>query len=226
MAMINFYGGQTVDHVDGSVTHAFACEYDERARAFESSAAAASSHAQLLTPDWLVDSIEQCKLVDALAYHPKYLYSNGENEAIVAKIQSGQLRLEEEEARRRSSVDSTAPLKPAESTGSGNVLFKSQLVSNALVVDMADKAATTTLKLFTNNSERAALRSERLASLSELDKARPVDELHRAAPTADSADFTAQPKPSGASNTVDLSASGGVITLVPVGQQTFVPVQR
>lgn len=117
--MINYYGGQIVNELNEQCTHVFACEYDSQASQLETNE---TKKYKLVTPDWLLDSIEQNKLIDELPYNPKFLLSNPENKEIQVKQR-------------------TVTPEPTQTaaTSAPQIVFKSQLILNELI--LADSEA-------------------------------------------------------------------------------------
>jgi hypothetical protein len=85
-ALISFYGGKmlNVDRV-GEVSHAFSCLYDESTKRFGS----VHASVKLITPAWLVDSLLADKLLDEVAYSPKYLRNNPDLASVIESIEDG-----------------------------------------------------------------------------------------------------------------------------------------
>ena len=116
--MLNYYGGQTLNEMTENCTHVFASEYDSQAAQLEN---IESKKFKLITPDWLIDCIEQNKLIDELPYNPKFLKNNPENKDIQNKP--------------RTVTPEPLVSQQLQSTSSSNqIVFKSQLILNELVL--------------------------------------------------------------------------------------------
>ncbi len=111
--MLSYYGGEPINSDVQLVsenealnseslsatgaTHAFSISFDSTTRLVESSV---STSIRIVTPDWLVDSIEAGKLLDSVHYHPKYLLDSEENQQLLETINqqmSRQKELEKEQ---------------------------------------------------------------------------------------------------------------------------------
>lgn len=88
VAMIQYYGGKTDAELSEATTHAIALDHMPDLKL--------PSNVKLVTPDWLIDSIKQNKLVDETEYDPKYLLSNKENVELLERVEIERKRIEEE----------------------------------------------------------------------------------------------------------------------------------
>ena len=118
IAMINYYGGQILNEITENCTHIFATDYDSQAAHLEN---LDSKKFKLITPDWLIDCIEQNKLIDELPYNPKFLITNAENKDIQNKP-------------RTVTPEPLASEQVQSASTSNQIVFKSQLILNELVL--------------------------------------------------------------------------------------------
>jgi hypothetical protein len=91
-ALVEYYGGKVVNlkHNDlvqnqNNITHAFSVGYDDVTRKLD---LAYCNRVKFVTPDWLLDCINESKLQDETIYHPKYLKTNPDNQSLIESMES------------------------------------------------------------------------------------------------------------------------------------------
>ena len=94
VAMLNYYGGESSNELTLDCTHGFAVNYDNQVekldKLLDSEASNLGKHFKLITPDWLLDCINQNRIIDEMSYHPKYLIINPQNEEILTQLNDDQ----------------------------------------------------------------------------------------------------------------------------------------
>jgi hypothetical protein len=145
MAMINYYGGQMSNELTNEkCTHVISINYDDQSNQLENNE---SKKFKLITPDWFTDCIEQNKLLDELIYNPKFLITNPENKDI--------------QSRQKIDSISVEPQSVQNSTTNNQIVFKSQLILNDLVLyDETNKQCTpspTSIKLVSKSDAASSI---------------------------------------------------------------------
>ena len=127
MAMINYYGGQMSNELTNEkCTHVISINYDDQSNQLENNEL---KKFKLITPDWFTDCIEQNKLLDELTYNPKFLITIPKNKDI--------------QSRQKIDPISVEPQSVQNSTTNYQIVFKSQLILNDLVLyDETNKQCT------------------------------------------------------------------------------------
>jgi hypothetical protein len=122
-AMITYYGGHISNTLNETCTHAFSCDYelaikiktcsetksdaDEYKKCSEailsklgiesnneSTISLLVNQIKLVTPDWVIECIEENRLIEELAYNPLYLRTNPENKKIIDEENKEQTKME------------------------------------------------------------------------------------------------------------------------------------
>jgi hypothetical protein len=79
--MLEYYGGVCASELNENCTHAIATSYN--ANIFDNLKSRTNDNIIIVTPDWIIDSIDKNCLVDNSIYNPKYLITNTENENLI-----------------------------------------------------------------------------------------------------------------------------------------------
>lgn len=98
-ALIEYYGGE-VKSVLEDCTHVLAIEYNTEALKVDEAVIDDDKSTNeygdkkvkkksrfVVTPDWVVDSVKENRLVDEAVYHPKYLINDPKNTELIAELE-------------------------------------------------------------------------------------------------------------------------------------------
>lgn len=101
--MLNYYGANCESLLNENCTHAFATEYNSDT--YKELKLKTNNKIKIITPDWIIDSIDACQLVDETIYDTRCLITNAENENLLKIKSNNDAEVESNDEKKLSSSD-------------------------------------------------------------------------------------------------------------------------
>lgn len=98
-ALIEYYGGEVKSDLE-ECTHMLAVKYDNEAMKIDETQVGSEKTNEengdtkvmkkpriIVTPDWIVDCVKENRLLEEVAYHPKYLKNDPKNSELITQME-------------------------------------------------------------------------------------------------------------------------------------------